>query len=74
MKWEALNIPDPGNPVVGAKGIGEPGIGVGGSAILCALANAIGDDKLVRTPVQPEHIMTAMSEGRVVIETLTAYI
>jgi CO/xanthine dehydrogenase Mo-binding subunit len=74
MKWEALNIPDPGNPVVGAKGIGEPGIGVGGSAVLCALANAIGDDKLVRTPVQPEHIMTAMSEGRVVIEPLTAYI
>ena len=26
------NIPDPGNPVVGAKGIGEPGIGVGGGA------------------------------------------
>ena len=24
-RWEALNIPDPGNPVVGAKGIGEPG-------------------------------------------------
>jgi CO/xanthine dehydrogenase Mo-binding subunit len=72
---EAVNIPDPGNPVVGAKGIGEPGIGVGGSAILCALANAIGnDDILKRTPVQPEQIMTALREGRITYEPLTAYI
>jgi CO/xanthine dehydrogenase Mo-binding subunit len=72
---EALNIPDPGNPVVGAKGIGEPGIGVGGSAVLCALANAIGnDDILMRTPVQPEQIMTSLAEGRVTYEPLTAYI
>jgi CO/xanthine dehydrogenase Mo-binding subunit len=74
-KWEALNIPDPGNPVVGAKGIGEPGIGVGGAAVLCALANALGNDELLkRTPVQPEHIMTGVKEGRIVIEPLTAYI
>ena len=52
---EGLNIPDPGNPVVGAKGIGEPGIGVGASSVLCALANALGnDDILTRTPVQPQ--------------------
>ncbi|MBA3269517.1 MAG: molybdopterin-dependent oxidoreductase, partial [Acidobacteria bacterium] len=75
MTWEALNIPDPGNPVVGAKGIGEPGIGVGGSVVLCALANAIGnDDILKRTPVQPEHIMTSLQAGRIVYEPLTAYI
>ncbi|HXG89878.1 MAG TPA: xanthine dehydrogenase family protein molybdopterin-binding subunit [Vicinamibacterales bacterium] len=74
MKWEAVNIPDPGNPVVGAKGIGEPGIGVGGAVVLCALANAIGDDLLKRTPVQPEHIVTALREGRVTYEPLTAYI
>jgi CO/xanthine dehydrogenase Mo-binding subunit len=74
-KWEALNIPDPGNPVVGAKGIGEPGIGVGGSVVLCALANAIGnDDLLKRTPVQPEQIMTSLKEGRIAYEPLTAYI
>ena len=70
-----LNIPDPGNPVVGAKGIGEPGIGVGGAAVLCALANAIGnDDILKRTPVQPEQIMTSLQEGRIAYEPLTAYI
>jgi CO/xanthine dehydrogenase Mo-binding subunit len=72
---EALNIPDPGNPVVGAKGIGEPGIGVGASCVLCALANAIGnDDILRRTPVQPEQIMTSLQQGRVAYEPLTAYI
>ena len=72
---EGLNIPDPGNPVVGAKGIGEPGIGVGASSVLCAIANAIGnDDLLMRTPVQPEHIMTSLQQGRVAYEPLTAYI
>jgi CO/xanthine dehydrogenase Mo-binding subunit len=72
---EGLNIPDPGNPVVGAKGIGEPGIGVGASSVLCALANAIGnDDLLMRTPVQPEQIMTSLQQGRVAYEPLTAYI
>lgn len=72
---EALNIPDPGNPVVGAKGIGEPGIGVGGSSVLCALANALNnDDLLKRTPVQPEHIMTSLLEGQPAYERLTAYI
>jgi CO/xanthine dehydrogenase Mo-binding subunit len=72
---EGLNIPDPGNPVVGAKGIGEPGIGVGASSVLCALANAIGnDDILMRTPVQSEQIMTSLQQGRVTYEPLTAYI
>jgi len=72
---EGLNIPDPGNPVVGAKGIGEPGIGVGASSVLCAIANAIGnDDILMRTPVQPEQIMTSLQQGRVAYEPLTAYI
>jgi CO/xanthine dehydrogenase Mo-binding subunit len=74
-KWEALNIPDPGNPVVGAKGIGEPGIGVGGSAVLCALANAIdNDDVLKRTPVEPEQIMMALRKERFTDQPLTAYI
>ena len=72
---EGLNIPDPGNPVVGAKGIGEPGIGVGASSVLCALANALGnDDILMRTPVQPEQIMTSLQQGRPAYERMTAYI
>jgi CO/xanthine dehydrogenase Mo-binding subunit len=72
---EGLNIPDPGNPVVGAKGIGEPGIGAGGSSVLCALANALGNDELLmRTPVQPEQIMTSVQQGRPAYERMTAYI
>jgi CO/xanthine dehydrogenase Mo-binding subunit len=72
---EGLNIPDPGNPVVGAKGIGEPGIGVGASSVLLALANALNnDDLLMRTPVQPEQIMTSILEGRPAYERMTAYI
>jgi CO/xanthine dehydrogenase Mo-binding subunit len=72
---EGLNIPDPGNPVVGAKGIGEPGIGVGASSVLCALANALNNDELLmRTPVQPEQIMTSLQAGRPAYERMTAYI
>ncbi len=74
-RWEALNIPDPGNPVVGAKGIGEPSVGVGGAVVLCALANALGnDDLLKRTPVEPEQIMASVREGRIAYEPMTAYI
>ncbi|MGQ0734646.1 MAG: xanthine dehydrogenase family protein molybdopterin-binding subunit [Acidobacteriota bacterium] len=74
MKWDAVNIPDPGNPVVGAKGIGEPSVGAGGASVLCALADAVGHDILRRTPVEPEQIMTALREGRITYEPLTAYI
>ncbi len=74
MKWEAVNIPDPGNPVVGSKGIGEPSVGAGGASVLCALADAVGHDILRRTPVEPEQIMTALREGRITYEPLTAYI
>jgi CO/xanthine dehydrogenase Mo-binding subunit len=73
-KWDAVNIPDPGNPVVGAKGVGEPSVGAGGASVLCALADAVGHDILRRTPVQAEHIMTALQEGRITYEPLTAYI
>lgn len=74
-RWAALDIPDPGNPAVGAKGVGEPGIGVGASAVLCAIANAIGnDDILRRTPLQAEHIMASLAAGRVAYEPMTAYI
>jgi CO/xanthine dehydrogenase Mo-binding subunit len=72
---EGLNIPDPGNPVVGAKGIGEPGIGVGG--VVCPVRHRQRHRQrrhLMRTPVQPEQIMTSLQQGRVAYEPLTAYI
>ena len=52
MRWAAVEIPDPTNPI-GAKGIGEPAIGAGGGALICALADAVGDGLIRRTPVHP---------------------
>jgi CO/xanthine dehydrogenase Mo-binding subunit len=62
-KWAAVGLPDPTNPV-GAKGIGEPSTVAAGGAVLCALADAVGDDIIRRTPVQPEQIASALANNR----------
>jgi len=62
-KWAAVGLPDPTNPV-GAKGIGEPSTVAAAGAVLAALADAVGDDIIRRTPVQPEHIAAALANGR----------
>jgi CO/xanthine dehydrogenase Mo-binding subunit len=61
-KWAAVGLPDPTNPV-GAKGIGEPSTVAAAGAVLCALADAVGDDIIRRTPVQPELIATALASS-----------
>ncbi len=64
MQWDALNTPDPQNPV-GSKGIGETAALVGSAAVLCAIENAIGNRCVVRTPVTPERILEALkTEGK----------
>jgi CO/xanthine dehydrogenase Mo-binding subunit len=73
MAWAAVELPDPTNPV-GAKGIGEPSIGAGGAALACALAAAVGDAIVRRTPVHPEMIAASLAAGRPAYETLTAFI
>lgn len=73
MKWAAVEIPDPSNPV-GAKGIGEPAIGAGGGVLMCALADAVGDGLLRRTPVHPEQILMSLAAGKPAYEPLTAFI
>ncbi|MEZ5285247.1 MAG: molybdopterin cofactor-binding domain-containing protein [Vicinamibacterales bacterium] len=73
MRWAAVELPDPTNPI-GAKGIGEPAIGAGAGALICALADAVGHDKLRRTPVHPEQIMMSVAAGGPAYETLTAFI
>lgn len=73
MRWAAVEIPDPTNPI-GAKGIGEPAIGAGGGALICALADAVGDGLILRTPVHPEQIMMALKAGKPDYEVLTAFI
>jgi CO/xanthine dehydrogenase Mo-binding subunit len=62
-KWAAVGLPDPTNPV-GAKGIGEPSTVAAAGAVMCALADAVGDDIIRRTPVQPENIMSALANNR----------
>ncbi len=73
MSWAAVELPDPTNPI-GAKGIGEPAIGAGGGALMCALADAVGDGLLLRTPVQPEMILMSLAAGKPAYETLTSFI
>jgi CO/xanthine dehydrogenase Mo-binding subunit len=73
MSWDAVGEPDPTNPI-GAKGIGEPAIGAGGAALMCALGDAIGYDTVRQTPVHPELIVTGLAAGKPAHERLTAFI
>jgi CO/xanthine dehydrogenase Mo-binding subunit len=74
-KWGAVGLPDPTNPT-GAKGIGEPSTVAAAGAVLSALADAVGDDIIRRTPVQPEHIAAVLANGRkpVMANPLQAFI
>jgi CO/xanthine dehydrogenase Mo-binding subunit len=73
MQWDALNLPDPQTPV-GAKGVGEVAVAAGASAIICALADAVGEDYLRRTPVHPGMIVTALETKTRTHPPLMAYI
>ena len=72
MQWEALNIPDPQNPV-GAKGVGEVAALAGSAAVLCALQNAIGSPAVLRTPVTPDRILDALEKRGASPRLLKAY-
>jgi CO/xanthine dehydrogenase Mo-binding subunit len=63
MQWSAVEIPDPQTPV-GAKGVGEAAIGAGVAAVKCALAAAIGDDYVRRTPVTADVVLNSLEAGR----------
>ncbi|MGE0706077.1 MAG: xanthine dehydrogenase family protein molybdopterin-binding subunit, partial [Vicinamibacterales bacterium] len=73
MQWAALDIPDPETPV-GARGVGEPPVGAGYSAVLNALADAVGDEVFRRSPVTSDMILTGLEAGRPAHERLTANI
>jgi len=73
FSWDAVNIADPETPV-GARGIGEPPVGAGCGAVLNALAAAVGDEVFGRMPVTPDVILTALENGHVSHEPLTANI
>ena len=62
LKWGAVDIPDPQDPV-GAKGIGEPPVGAGAAALTSAVADAMGGQCVCRTSLTPD-ILLAELEGR----------
>jgi xanthine dehydrogenase molybdenum-binding subunit len=57
-----VDKPDPSNPV-GVKGMGEPPLGAGASALLSAISDALGGHMFNRTPVTPDMIINA-ANGR----------
>ena len=68
-----MNIPDPQTPV-GAKGVAEAAVGAGSAALLNALAAAIGDDLVRRTPVTPDMILSSLEAGKRVDQGLTLHV
>ncbi|MDA1097279.1 MAG: xanthine dehydrogenase family protein molybdopterin-binding subunit, partial [Chloroflexi bacterium] len=59
MEWVAAGEPDPFNPL-GARGIGEAPQGAGAGAVLCAVADALGDGYFNRTPIMSDMILTKL--------------
>jgi CO/xanthine dehydrogenase Mo-binding subunit len=56
VRWTAVDIADPQNPV-GARGIGEPPMGAAAAAVLCAISDALGGHVFNRVPVVPDMIV-----------------
>jgi len=58
--WGAVEKPDPQNPI-GVKGVGEPVLGSGASAITSAISDALGGHLFNRTPVTPDMIINHLA-------------
>jgi xanthine dehydrogenase molybdenum-binding subunit len=58
MRADAVDEPDPQSPL-GTKGIGEPVMGAGATALLCAISDALGGHYFNRVPVTPDQIVNA---------------
>ncbi len=72
MKWNALDIPDPQNPI-GSKGVGEVAALSGSAAVLCAIQNAIGNRCVIRTPVTADRILEALEREGAIPGLLMTY-
>ena len=73
MDWDAVNLPDENSPV-GAKGVGEVAMCAGAAALRCALAAAVGDELLRRTPITADMILNSLEAGRRVDAGLETHI
>jgi CO/xanthine dehydrogenase Mo-binding subunit len=60
FRASAVDLPDPSSPL-GTKGIGEPLLGCGAAALLCALSEAVGGHAFNRTPVVPDMILNHLA-------------
>ncbi len=72
MQWVAANEADPFNPV-GARGIGEPSQGAGAGAVLCAIADALGDGYFNRSPIMADMILNHIDGLPEAVSRLTAH-
>ncbi len=59
-QWAAVDMPDPQNPV-GVKGVGEPAMGAGAAAFVCAISDALGGHVFKRTPIVTDMIINAVA-------------
>ena len=69
--WAAVDQPDRDNPV-GVKGIGEPIMGAAASALINAIADALGGQYFHRTPVVRDMIINALAKRPQSYRTLQA--
>jgi CO/xanthine dehydrogenase Mo-binding subunit len=60
MHADAVDLADPQSPL-GTKGIGEPVMGAGAAALMCAISDALGGHYFNRTPVTPDQIVNALA-------------
>jgi CO/xanthine dehydrogenase Mo-binding subunit len=58
---DAVDKPDPQSPL-GTKGIGEPVMGAGASALVCAISDALGGHYFNRVPIMRDHIVNALAK------------
>lgn len=62
VTFEAVNLPDPQNPV-GSKGIGEPPVGAGAGALICAVEDALGGAHPSHQPLTPDKLLSIVENG-----------
>ena len=73
MAWDAVNLPDHDTPV-GAKGVGEVSMCASTAALRCALAAAVGDDLLRRSPITTDMLVSSLDAGRRVDAGLVTHV
>jgi CO/xanthine dehydrogenase Mo-binding subunit len=73
MAFEAVAIPDPQNPF-GAKGIGEPPVGAGAAALICAVEDALGGEYPTHVPLTTDKVLSLAVDGCLPCSRLEAHV